>query len=87
MLERIGAITQVEVSLDGGATWQATHLEPPRERWLWVRWSSMWDAQPGQYRIMSRVADEVGRVEPRTPQFNNMRKNFSVIVATDVAVV
>jgi len=29
----------------------------------------------------------VGRVEPQTPQYNNMRKNFSAIVATDVTVV
>ena len=82
-----GAITQVEVSLDGGQTWHAAHLEPPRERWLWERWSYVWDAEPGQYRVMSRATDEVGRVEPQTPRYNNMRKNFSAIVATDVTVV
>jgi DMSO/TMAO reductase YedYZ molybdopterin-dependent catalytic subunit len=81
-----GAITQVEVSLDGGQTWHATHLEAPRERWLWVRWSYVWDAQPGQYRIMSRATDEIGRVEPQTPRFNNMRKNFSAIVGVDVTI-
>jgi len=36
---------------------------------------------------MSRATDEVGRVEPQTPRYNNMRKNFSAIVATDVTVV
>src|SRR6266568_50998 len=82
-----GAITQVEVSMDGGQTWHAAHLEPPRERWLWGRWSYVWDAQPGQYRVMSRATDELGRVEPQTPRYNNMRKNFSAIVATDVTVV
>ena len=41
-------------------------LEPPRERWLWGRWSYVWDAPPGQYRVMSRATDEVGRVEPQT---------------------
>lgn len=82
-----GAITQVEVSLDGGQTWHAAHLEPPRERWLWGRWSYVWDAQPGQYRIMSRATDEVGRVEPQTPRLNNMRKNFSAIVGVDVTIV
>ena len=82
-----GAITQVEVSVDGGQTWQAAHLEPPRERWLWGRWSYIWEAQPGQYHVMSRATDEVGRVEPQTPRYNNMRKNFSAIVATDVTVI
>jgi DMSO/TMAO reductase YedYZ molybdopterin-dependent catalytic subunit len=82
-----GAITQVEVSVDGGQTWHAAHLEPPRERWLWVRWSYLWDAPPGQYAIMSRATDEVGRVEPQTPRYNFMRKNFSAIVATDITVI
>ena len=82
-----GAITQVEVSVDGGQTWHAAHLEPPRERWLWVRWSYLWEAQPGQYAIMSRATDEVGRVEPQIPRYNFMRKNFSAIVATDITVV
>jgi DMSO/TMAO reductase YedYZ molybdopterin-dependent catalytic subunit len=82
-----GAVTQVEISVDGGATWHATHLEPPHERWLWARWSYVWEAQPGQYRIMSRATDEVGRVEPQTPRFNNMRKNFSAIVGVDVTIV
>ena len=81
-----GAITQVEVSVDGGQTWHAAHIEPPRERWLWVRWSLPWDATPGQYRIMARATDEVGRVEPQTPRYNFMRKNFSAIVSTDVTV-
>ncbi len=81
-----GAITQVEVSVDGGQTWYATHREPPHERWLWVRWSFVWEARPGQYRIMSRATDEVGRVEPETPRYNVMRKNFSAIVSTDITV-
>ena len=61
-------------------------LNRPRERWLWVRWSLVWEAPPGQYRIMSRATDEVGRVEPQTPRYNFMRKNFSAIVGCDVTV-
>jgi DMSO/TMAO reductase YedYZ molybdopterin-dependent catalytic subunit len=82
-----GAITHVEVSVDGGATWHTAHLEPPRERWMWVRWSYVWEAQqPGCYRIMARATDEVGRVQPREPRYNNMRKNFNAIVANEVTV-
>ena len=40
-----GAIAQVEVSIDGGETWHAAHIEPPRERFMWVRWSYRWDAR------------------------------------------
>lgn len=83
-----GAITQVEVSTDDGATWHAAHIEPPHERWMWVRWSYNWTVEtPGSYRIMARARDEVGRVQPREPRYNNMRKNFNAIIANDVTVV
>lgn len=82
-----GAINQVEVSVDGGRRWHAAHLEEPRERWMWVRWSYLWDARkPGQYCVMSRATDEVGRVQSHQPRYNNMRKNFSAIVGYDIAI-
>jgi DMSO/TMAO reductase YedYZ molybdopterin-dependent catalytic subunit len=82
-----GAITQVEVSVDGGETWSAAHLEPPRERFMWVRWSYRWDArQRGRYTLMSRATDEVGRAQSHEPRYNNMRKNFSAIVGYPVTV-
>jgi DMSO/TMAO reductase YedYZ molybdopterin-dependent catalytic subunit len=81
-----GAITRVEVSVDGGETWHAAHLEEPRERWMWVRWSLPWEAESGQYYVMSRATDEVGRVQPRQPRYNNMRKNFNAIVGYEITV-
>lgn len=81
-----GAITNVEVSVDGGETWHVAHLEEPRERWMWVRWSYVWEAQPGRYHIMSRATDEVGRVQPREPRYNNMRKNFNAIVGYELTI-
>ncbi len=82
-----GAITQVEVSVDGGETWHAAHIEPPRDRFMWVRWSYKWEAdKKGEYNIMSRASDEVGRVQSREPRYNNMRKNFSAIVGYPVTV-
>jgi DMSO/TMAO reductase YedYZ molybdopterin-dependent catalytic subunit len=81
-----GAITSVEVSVDGGETWRVAHLEEPRERWMWVRWSYPWEAQPGHYHIMSRATDEVGRAQPREPRYNNMRKNFNAIVGYEITV-
>jgi DMSO/TMAO reductase YedYZ molybdopterin-dependent catalytic subunit len=81
-----GTIAQVEVSVDGGESWHAAHLEEPRERWMWVRWSYLWEAQPGRCHIMSRATDEVGRVQPREPRYNNMRKNFNAIVGYDITI-
>jgi hypothetical protein len=80
-----GAITRVEVSLDGGATWRDAHLEEPRSRWLWVRWSFPWAAQAGAYKIMARATDEKGRVQPQIP-WNFQRKLCDWIVPTEVTV-
>ncbi len=81
-----GAIDNVEVSVDDGETWHSAHIEQPRDRFMWVRWSYKWNATPGDYTIMSRATDEVGRVQSREPRYNNMRKNFSAIVGYPVTV-
>ncbi len=82
----MGMIKRVEVSVDGGKSWADAHLEEPVERWLWVRWSLLWEAdKPGAYQIMARATDETGRVQPQIP-WNYQRKNFDGIVPTDVVV-
>jgi hypothetical protein len=81
-----GAVTRVEVSVDDGRTWIDAHLEEPRERWLWVRWSHLWEAnEPGDYRILARATDETHRVQPQIP-WNYQRKHFDGIVPTDVTI-
>lgn len=82
-----GAIAQVEVSVNGGETWNTARLEEPIDRWMWVRWSYLWDAgKSGQYNVMSRATDSVGRVQSHEPRYNNMRKNFSAIVGYDITI-
>lgn len=81
-----GAIARVEVSLDGGESWADAHVEEPREKWLWVRWSFPWQADaPGHHRIMARATDAAGRVQPQVP-WNFQRKLFDGIVPTDVTI-
>jgi len=82
----MGMVKRVEVSVDGGKSWADAHLEAPVERWLWVRWSLLWEVdKPGSYRIMARATDETGRVQPQIP-WNYQRKHFDGIVPTDVTV-
>ena len=82
-----GTVSQVEVSVDGGDTWQAARIEEPRDRWMWARWSFVWDAHThGTYSVMSRAADEAGNVQSREPRWNKMSKNFTAIVANDVTI-
>ena len=82
----LGAIGRVEVSVDGGSNWADAHIEEPREKWLWSRWSYLWRAgHPGSYRIMARATDETGRVQPQIP-WNFQRKLFDGVVPTDVVI-
>lgn len=82
----MGGIAKVEVSVDGGATWNEAHIEEPRERWLWARWSYLWQVDaPGPYRILARAIDVKGRLQPQTP-WNYQRKHFDGIVPSDVVV-
>jgi hypothetical protein len=81
-----GMITEVEVSVDGGRTWCPAVVEEPREKWLWVRWSFLWDiTAPGHYRLMARARDEAGRQQPVTP-WNYQHKLYDGIVPVDVRV-
>ena len=82
-----GAITRVEISLDGGSTWQDAHIEYHPDRWLWRRWSFVWNAdKPGHYSIMARAHDEAGRLQPVT-EWNYLKKHFDGIVPSDIEVI
>ncbi len=81
-----GAISRVEISVNGGDSWEDAHLEEPRERWLWTRWSYRWDArEPGDYKVMARATDEAARQQPQIA-WNVMYKNFDGIIPVDVTV-
>ncbi len=57
-------VRAVEVSLDGGKGWTATRFENPPEQYGWVRWGYDWNAQPGDYLLMSRASDRGGSQQP-----------------------
>jgi DMSO/TMAO reductase YedYZ molybdopterin-dependent catalytic subunit len=81
-----GEVVRVEVSVDGGDTWADAHVEYSPDKWLWVRWSYLWEAEtPGAYSILARATDENGRVQPQT-EWNFQRKHFDGIIPTDVIV-
>jgi DMSO/TMAO reductase YedYZ molybdopterin-dependent catalytic subunit len=81
-----GEITGIEVSVDGGASWRDAHVEYSPDRWLWKRWSYLWQVEkPGVYTILARATDETGRTQPQT-QWNFLRKHFDGIVPLHVTV-
>jgi sulfane dehydrogenase subunit SoxC len=65
-----GSIERVEVSTDGGATFNAATLEPPLGPNAWRGWSFDWDAEPGEHMLSSRATDAAGNTQPLDPPWN-----------------
>ena len=63
-------VEQVEVSSDGGETWDAAELEPAGEPWAWRGWSFRWSAEPGEHVLCCRARDEAGNEQPHEPPWN-----------------
>jgi sulfane dehydrogenase subunit SoxC len=59
-----GSIAKVDVSLDGGHTWQPARLREPNIDRAWVRWDVDWDARPGTHRLQARATDSRGNTQP-----------------------
>ncbi|MEE2792264.1 MAG: sulfite dehydrogenase [Acidobacteriota bacterium] len=59
-----GRITQVEVSTDGGVTWQAAELQAPVLPKAHVRFRTPWNWTGAATEILSRATDETGYVQP-----------------------
>jgi sulfane dehydrogenase subunit SoxC len=80
-----GPVDRVEVSVDGGATWSSTELDPPVGQWAWRGWRWGWDAEPGTYELCVRAADAVGNEQPVGAVWN--RQGMSGTSAQRVPVV
>jgi DMSO/TMAO reductase YedYZ molybdopterin-dependent catalytic subunit len=65
-----GAVTKVEFSYDGGASWAAAALEPALGPYAWARWQVTWDAEPGDHVLCVRATDDTGDTQPTEPAWN-----------------
>lgn len=60
-------ISRVEISTDGGKTWEPAELKPSLSRYSWILWYKEWaPRQAGKYNIKVRATD--GRGEIQTSQ-------------------
>ncbi len=57
-------ISLVEVSTDGGATWEAADIEKPDSPYAWHHWSLKTELSPGKHTLMARATDALGRSQP-----------------------
>jgi DMSO/TMAO reductase YedYZ molybdopterin-dependent catalytic subunit len=59
-----GTVRQVEISSDGGRTWEPATLDTVARRFTWVKWGYTWEARPGRNILMSRATDAAGLQQP-----------------------
>jgi sulfite oxidase len=64
-------IDLVEVSIDGGANWEAATFIGPHAPYAWRRWEFQWSVSaPGSYVIMARATDSRGKTQPESASWN-----------------
>ena len=68
-----GKIQRVEVSTDGGATWQPAELQTPVLSKAHTRFTHMWDWNGGASLLMSRATDDTGYTQPTRAVFESTR--------------
>jgi sulfane dehydrogenase subunit SoxC len=68
-----GKITRVEVSTDGGVSWQDATLHGPVLSKAHVRFTHMWDWDGRETTLVSRATDETGYVQPTRTELVKVR--------------
>lgn len=63
-------VTAVDVSADGGKTWQPAKLEAETDRFAWRRFRASVTLSAGRAVLMARATDEAGRQQPLNPPWN-----------------
>jgi sulfane dehydrogenase subunit SoxC len=68
-----GRIAQVDVSTDGGQSWESAELQGPVLSKAHVRFARMWRWDGRRAVLMSRAVDETGAVQPTLAEFRAKR--------------
>jgi DMSO/TMAO reductase YedYZ molybdopterin-dependent catalytic subunit len=80
-------VSKVEVSTDGGGTWQEAKLLGKAVPFVWRLWEYAWKpAKAGKHTLMARATDKRGRVQPmeRDPDRRNYAINHVLPVEVQV---
>ena len=59
-----GPLQKVEWSLDSGQTWRDAAVRGPQVQYSWAGFEFAWDAEPGEYTVMTRATDAAGNTQP-----------------------
>jgi DMSO/TMAO reductase YedYZ molybdopterin-dependent catalytic subunit len=82
-------VARVEVSTDGGKTWQAATLLGKSQPFTWRLWEMTWNTptDPGRVRLMARATDSRGRTQPATHDRDRRAYLIHHTLPVDVTVV
>jgi sulfane dehydrogenase subunit SoxC len=84
-----GPVDRVEVTTDGGESWQAATLGADHGRYAWRSFTVEWDARPGRALLSARASDASGRRQPGESRWsrggfaNNAPQVVPVVVLDD----
>lgn len=83
------AVERVEVSTDGGGTWQDARLLDEASRTSWRRWTVRWNVpkERGMAVVMARATDAKGRTQPLQHDPDRANYMISYIVPIEVRIV
>jgi len=81
-------IVKVEISTDGGATWQDAQLRGESIRHAWRLWEYDWPvpAKPGKATLLARATDSKGRTQPMERDQNRRSYMVNHLVPIEVEV-
>jgi hypothetical protein len=81
-----GRIERLEWSSDGGHTWQDACVLDPQIQYSWARFVFTWQAEPGNYKLLTRATDSVGNSQPDDVPLNREGYLFNAPVPHPVEV-
>lgn len=79
-------IKKVDITLDGGATWQPAKLDAHDSAYGFRLFTFVFDAKPGKLQIGSRATDANGAVQPTEPVWNPSGYLYNAIEIASVEV-
>ncbi|MBY0227938.1 MAG: sulfite oxidase [Gemmataceae bacterium] len=80
-------VAKVEVSTDGGKTWQEAKLLDERKKWCWRRWEARWTPRSaGAHALQARATDGEGESQPKTHDEGRRSYMINFIQTTSVMV-
>ncbi len=79
-----GRIARVEFGVD--SRWTDAATEPPRGPLAWSRWTSTWNATPGEHILSCRATDAAGNSQPTQPPWNYQGMGNNLIQQVEVLV-